>query len=342
MKNKILLEEEFKDWIISTAELSENSVISYVSYLSSINKLILDLSKEHDLFYYLDIHVNNGNIDKIEKIYNDVIHYLSIKGIDNKLNLTEKTLKNYKSGLNNYYNFLIDYIDEIEIIDNSPITEEKFNIINEEDRKSEYKLTKEYSAFISRLRTQDRFYDNIFYPIRFISRIFRQHKQTKKLKKWFDNAIGAITILTKEKEILFNDVSEFKIKDGQLFAICKGNEYLAYTRLADETTPPIPFKINDLNDISLDHYNSMFNIMNDNIERLPIIVEITNELKKYIKGNTTYTKLRDISHSKKHEELNNFISTIDTNKLLDELNIISSKTKLELMDRTENTKKGKN
>ena len=53
----------------------------------------------------------------------------------------------------------------------------------------------------------------------------------------------------------------------------------------------------------------------------------------------SYKKLTEVSRLK---ELDSFVKSIDTNELLKELELISSETNLQLMDRSYNTSKGKN
>lgn len=93
-----------------------------------------------------------------------------------------------------------------------------------------------------------------------------------------------------------------------------------------------------LKKIAIDHDRSLFDVMTNNVNNLPTILQITNELKKHIHGKVTYEKLSKASHSHK---LNEFIQTINTPDLLNELELISSETNLQLMDSSQNTSKGK-
>lgn len=78
--------------------------------------------------------------------------------------------------------------------------------------------------------------------------------------------------------------------------------------------------------------------MKVNIDSLPTILQITEEIKKHIEGKVSYPKLSKISHS---SIMDNFIETIDTRNLLKELEFIASETSLQLMDSSQNTSKGK-
>ncbi|APG65132.1 hypothetical protein LPB136_07110 [Tenacibaculum todarodis] len=354
MKNEFLLKNEYKNWLIENTQITEGSAISYLSYVSGVNKLI-SFSKEKkeeqlNLFTTLNTEFEKKNYKAINEILSFVIDELSIKNVEVIFGRPKKTLQNYKSALYRYLEFLIEYLpdseDDIESgvktseeqVENMQIFTTKGKVLSSGIVDRVYLKKDLVKTFLSRIKTQDRTYENIFFPIRFITRIFRLKKEHKAFNKWLNDLLCSINIFVKDSEISFKDVTKLCIINNEVYITYNGVSKLAYTKLSDNKTIE-PFDVPALRKIAIDHDRSLFNVMNDNLKNLPTILLITNELKENIHGKITYQKLSKLSHSNKLDE---FIKkNIKTDSLLKELKLIASETKLQLMDNSQNVSKGK-
>jgi len=355
MKGEFLLKDDFENWLTKTVELSPEAAKSYISYVRGADKLISvskkGSSEKFSLFTILQEEFGKQNIEIIEETLRFVIDELSRKNAEEFFNKPKKTLQNYKSGLNRYLNFLSEQSFSFENVNAEKIETpenqiENFDIFTDtEELLSNNEVVKVYSKndliknFSLRIKTQDRFYEKIFFPIRFINRVFSIQNKRSIFNKWLNSLLDSITIFLKDEKTTFKEITSLTIENDEVFINHKKQEKLAYTKQANNTKI-VPFSLSTLNKIAIDHDPSLFKVMNDNLKKLPTIRDITEELKKHIIGNVTYSKLSKASHSNSNN-LNDFIGTINTNDLLAELELISSKTNLQLMDSSQNTSKGK-
>jgi len=353
MNNNFLFKQEFEEWLIKIEGLTKDSAKSYLSYISGANKLILVSRKgsveKTSLFTLLETECKKQNYQSIGNALSYVITELSRLKADKTFNRPIKTLQNYKSGLNSYLIFLseqpfsiFNYEDinqeSIESEDDTiNIFTETENIIPDSNNAlffSKDDLTKNFSL---RIKTQDRFYEKIFFPIRFITRVFSLRNQNAAYRKWLSDLLDSIIIFLENGQTTFSEIKSLCINNGQVSVNLEGSNKIVYTKLSDNKSL-MPFEIDKLKEISIDHSFSLFEVLNSNLESLPTIIDISKKLKDHIPDKVTYANLCQVSHS---DILNDYIDKINTDSLLKELYIISSKTNLQLMDRSQNTSKGK-
>lgn len=353
MKGEFLLKDEFKKWLIETEKTSEGSAKSYLSYVSGADKLISVSEKNStemcNLFAILQAGFKKQDSKIIEETIFFVIDELSRKNAEEVFGRPKKTLQNYKSGLYSYLDFLLEQSfpvgngmgDELEIMESEI---EDLHIFTDTGKSSsENNVVKVHSKndliknFSLRIKTQDRFYEDIFFPIRFITRVFSMNNERNVFKNWLNHLLNSIAIFLEVSNTTFAEITSLTIANNRVYIAYQGIEKTVYTKLSDNKTL-VPFDIKTLNKISIDHDRSLFDVMNANLNHLPIILQITNELKKHILGKVTYQKLSKVSHS---DNLDEFIKTINVQNLLKELELIASETNLQLMDSSQNTSKGK-
>lgn len=353
MKSEFLLKDEFKKWLIETEKTSEASAKSYLSYVSGADKLISISNKKNsekfNLFAMLQAEFKKQDAKTIEETIFFVIDELSRKNAEEVFGRPKKTLQNYKSGLYSYLEFLLEQSypidnsrgDEIETIE-SQIGD--LHIFTDTGKSSSEKnVVKVHSKndliknFSLRIKTQDRFYEDIFFPIRFITRVFSMNNERTIFKNWLNHLLNSIAIFLEVNSTTFAEITSLTISNDRVYIADRGIEKIVYTKLSDNKTL-VPFDIKTLNKIAIDHDRSLFDVMNANLSHLPTILQITSELKKHIQGKVTYQKLSKASHS---DKLDGFIKTVNTQNLLRELELIASQTNLQLMDSSQNTSKGK-
>ncbi|MGL4908543.1 MAG: hypothetical protein ACRC3G_04350 [Bacteroidales bacterium] len=353
MEKEILLKAEFNKWLIDIAGISEESAKSYLSYVAGANKTVIltDGGKDKTLFEIIQTEYDKQKFNNIEEAILLVVEELSRKNAASIFDRPESTLHKYRSGLYRYLEFLLE--QSISIDQNQ--TEESEEVDSAEEPTISIRTTltedaegKEFSKdelvknFSLRIKTQDRCYQEIFFPIRFINRVFSKKNERKEFNSWLKNLLDSIVIFTEGgNKLKFKEIDALMIVNENVYITTGGTqkgEHLAYTKLSDNKTLE-PFKVKMLRQVSIDHEISLSDIMRANQSRLSIISEITSTLKKHIRGSVTYSKLSKASHS---DKLNDFIQTVNTQNLLEELKIISDATCLQLMDSSQNTKKGKN
>ena len=139
---------------------------------------------------------------------------------------------------------------------------------------------------------------------------------------------GNITLKQVTKLKIGNSGVEVELRDGEKKKIL--------TKTSDNVKLE-PFTAKKIKHITLDHDTSMYNIMLDNIHKLPTLKKITAELKKFHSG-----KMKAKEYKKEVGEAlkNEFVEYINVENLKGEMELISSLTNLQLMDGSENSKKG--
>jgi hypothetical protein len=366
MKNTFLLRHEFIEWLVTIAKFPLASAKSYCSYVAGADKsftlFIEDTKEETNLFEYLDVLVHNGDFIDMDNTIVTIINDLSKDKIEVQLNTPLSSIKKWRSGLLQYREFLYYYIetkvDSNEIIDTDDEAEidpfEGFNLDDREDcgtitlsfdgeiiddvnASFNYSKNDLYKIFTFRLITQDRFYNRIFYPISFIKRVFYLKGEKQFLDNWVERLLDGVNIHLENEVIQLNNVSELDIKDSKIYVKSKGISAMAFTKLSDNKTL-VPFNIKMLKKVALDHEKPLLNIMSENWDKLLTFQEISNELKKHLNGTVNRKKMNRANNQVLESD---FFDVLNIENLKQEMELIASKTSLQLMDSGHNSSKGK-
>ena len=143
-------------------------------------------------------------------------------------------------------------------------------------------------------------------------------------------------IYHEEGEIKLSQISKLEI-DKNIVSAHFNNDFKSLLTKESDNKTLTPLTVYELSEIALDHEMPLFNIMNENIDRFVTIKKITNELKKYISGKISSKKLRATYNIALKSS---FINEISLNDIIEELLLISSLTKLQLMEGSKNSSKG--
>lgn len=259
MKNNFLLKDEFKNWLIETAKITEASARSYLSYVSGADKLISittkDSTERKNLFTILQAAFDQHNIERVKATILYVIDELSRKNADKVFGRPRKTLHNYRSGLYSYLEFLTeqpvpyediseeefetpvpfeDISDEefetpVSEIDIQVVTDtgESLTAISDDKVYLKNDLVKNFSL---RIKTQDRFYGNIFFPIRFITRLYSKRNERNVFNDWLNHLLNSIIIFIEGDKTTFADISALTIANNKVYITLNGTERIAYTK----------------------------------------------------------------------------------------------------------------
>lgn len=310
--------ESFISWLVDNNITSSESAISYDSYVrNSLLFLKLNMLQIQDI-----------------NVVEEVIDALSATGIAQKMNKSPKTIKNYLSGLRAYGEFLNDTI-EINTAEVNVRTKLLKQVTSNENQMYSSKAL--FKNFEFRLITQDRFYDDIYFPISLIKQFFYKTSNKSTFDTIVKGMIDSIKIHHSEKGvILFKDISELKIKNNRVSVLSGNKDVVIHT--PTNSAGFEPFSSDKLSDISIDHLVSQHSIMQELKHKLPGLIKLTEILKKAPKKVVSRPTL---AAYKKKYGLDQLLQSVDLDQLENELRLITSQTELQLMDRKLNTSKGK-
>lgn len=361
MKNTFLLREEFKEWLIKIGQFPLPTVNSYLSYVAGADKK-LDISQEGiegetNLFEILKTKVQNSDDFGMDNAIISVINVLQQENIQESLNTPLNTIRNWQSGLFQYREFLYDYINEqLELTDDAKTIQEDdaeqititdyeafdffenddnllvIGDLDELDSNYTYSKTQLYKIFTFRIITQDRFYKEIFYPISFIKRFLYSKGERLFLDNWVEKLLDNIDVNLVDGKIKLQEIHSLDIVDKKVYVKHNSVQKLALTKLGDNENL-VPFDINLLRKIAIDHEKPLLKIMLENKKDLPTFNEITSELKKYLRGTINPKKLKKANSKVLNSE---YVNHLDVENLKRELEFLLAKTSLQLMDSKQN------
>ncbi|AJA69888.1 hypothetical protein MYRA21_2779 [Myroides sp. A21] len=316
---KIDKNEVFMFWLVDNNITSVESAESYDSYVRNA---------------FLCMNVNVSRVKDIN-IVAEVIDVLSEKGIGQKMNKSPKTIQNYLSGLRAYGEFLND-TNELNTDVVNLATEKILEQITNSPQQV-YTTDELHKNFMFRLITQDRFYEDIYFPISLIKQFFDKTNNKSTFDAIIKDMIDGIKIHHSEKEvILFKDISELKIKNDSVSIVSGNKNVVIYTPTNSEEFEP--FCSDKLSEISIDHIVSQHTIIQELKHKIPEFIKLTDILKKAPKKVVSRPTL---AAYKKEFGLEQLLQSVDLVQLEKEFRLIVSKTELQLMDRKLNTSKGK-
>lgn len=317
---KIAKNDHFINWLVDNNITSKESAVSYDSYVrNALLCLELDMSQVQD-------------INTVE----DVIDVLSIKNTAQKFDKSPKTIQNYLSALRTYGEFLNNEFDSNLCTVDTKVTTQLQKATNLDQV---YLREDLFKNFVFRLITQDRFYQDIYFPISLIKQLFYKNNRKLAFDHILEKMVNSIKLYdSKQNVFLFQDIKQLKICNHKVFIEIKSKgEVEIYTPTLSINFES--FNVISLRDISIDHVVSQHGIMQDLKDKLPIFSRLTEILQK----STKPVKDRPtLAAYKKVISLDNILTQINISDLEKELKLIIDKTELRLMDRRLNTSKGKN
>ena len=186
-------------------------------------------------------------------------------------------------------------------------------------------------TFISRLKTQERAYNNIgiYYTPRLYKKLVKDKEDlNRRLDKIYHILVDNIDIdLENNYKIKFIELEELHLKQN-----------FVYVRLkSDNTIHKIcNFHLTSLNvrHITLDHTTSFYDLIDTNKHKLPALIELTKEIKKG-------------KHLKKEEMRNEYPRIVsyynmeNIISILNEVSLLATQTTLRLLPSFKNFSKGK-
>lgn len=317
----------------------------YISYLDkNIKKVNNYINYIKNIYKLLGIELYSI-IEDIYKLHNiQLLHYLKEEGAKYLLSTFKdlSSITQYTSGFRKYLDFIeqaiyndFDTISDPDIEDETEIYEE--NKI--EDLlfipKESYTFEEIREKFFKRLIKQNRFNQksDFYFPIQFIGQYFNKTGDKKYFEDIINKQIRNIQFFyDKDQHDLIKNLKELSIsEDGRVFI--NGNAILS----EDSKNNYIPFEINEISEINIDHKKSMDSILRElKGEDFGQLVKITKALNERIK------KRNDKKLAKKGTILSDdieFRNSINKTELKKEFEHIINKMELQLMHKKHNNYK---
>ncbi|MDR1372725.1 MAG: hypothetical protein LBJ17_06340 [Dysgonamonadaceae bacterium] len=191
--------------------------------------------------------------------------------------------------------------------------------------------------FTLRLITQDRYYEFLYYPISVLKKLFYHNER----RQFFNNYIGEqrdniVVYIGKSDKLLFKDVDTLDINnDGSVLI---NGKFKLHTNVTGNGAKE-ELSTNTIENIVIDHAPSLERVMFALKEQLPTLQIIHNTLTNI--NNGRISNKEDLKNAGNHLVRNVEFSPKELDNLEKDLNLILSKTQLQLMDRYENLYKKK-
>ncbi|MDR1170453.1 MAG: hypothetical protein LBK97_06430, partial [Prevotellaceae bacterium] len=283
-----------------------------------------------------------GADNLIVRVYDE----LCKKELDKLLGKAEKTIQNWKSGLNQYREFIYNYIDENVDVCGQQLPSETIATqttdgsikVGDISKATVHDYTRQdvYNNFRFRLITQNRPNSEICFPVSAIKTLFYQNSEKDFFDKWIENQIANTRIITKDKEFKLSEASSISVlEDGTVLFNIKDRSFELYSNTAD-SKGKFKLSVKTFSQVVLDHIISKREILDTNKEKLPRLCDITKRIYKEDRTVKTGKDLRRVGAILLKK---NIINKNDIPELKKELELIGSQIHLQLMDSSENAKK---
>lgn len=230
-----------------------------------------------------------------------------------------------------------NYLQYLSTINKHEVFTPKIELIKVERKESTvmYPQSELYKKFIFRLITQDRYYSFLYYPISVLKKLFYLNPTDKTFfDQWMKNQIDSIQFHTIDGVFSFTDVDSLELRNGEVFIFVAGKAHKLHSPVAGKETI-MPLTTVSLQDLVIDHIEPFEKLLYDIKEQLPILKAIHQLLINFNDG----IDLRNWDDLRPAGNL--LVETTDFSNqymidLKNELNLISSFVKLQIMDKQQN------
>lgn len=340
----------------SNKPLPGSSASSYVSYMSTLVTLY-SAEKNDDSLDKLPYYVITDK-EKFDSVIEECKKYISSK---KKSASDKKNWNNRSSAFNAYSIFLEDYykfdiVDDIddenedeEISSDNKPTDNSQNKDSEIIHPDTLSFNDLKNKFLSRLKTQSRYYPSykIYFPIRILCKIFTAKKDSR-LLDWMLNDLFNMDILKNDGSAeKFSNVKEMEItNDGKLIVTLNDDKnFDAYSRTSDNKFVPMVMK-KQWSSATIDHKVAMENKVGIFSDKFTGLRKFSDLLLQFVHEKGITERKIIGSNKESMNYVSEFIAKYDTelynmrDSIMDDLNMMQ--LEYELMDGSENSKKGKN
>lgn len=338
MKSNEIL--NFVNWYIDTKEGNGSNYINnnFNGDTELFRLNIIDYAIQYAMSYGHNLfEVDNNKIpDLIKKIEEDLYG-----------SKTETSFKKYSESINRHMPKALlgkeNYLKYLSIINQTeeyePLADSLLNVKPQEPTTA-YTKDELVANFFFRLTSQDRFYDFLYFPISVLKKLFYKNIEEQEFfDNWMKEQIYSIQFHTEFNTISFSDINSLIIRSGEVYVLTDNEELKLYSPVAGKEFKK-KVETESLQNIVIDHIKPFETVLFELKNQLPILRGIHKILMKFNNGRPISTR----------NELgtpgNMFIERVRFNAqniidLKNELNIISSSLKFQMMDKKENLYKKK-
>ena len=344
------------DWTTSSGDpLPASSASSYTSFMGKLVTLY-SVDKNDDSLDKLPYFVVNDK-EKFYSVVEDCKKYISSQKRSSSKE-DKKNWNNRSSAFSAYIIFLAEYynLDTEDEVEEESIPSEN---VTSDNSKEEYigcihPDTLSYNdlknKFLSRLKTQGRYYPSykIYFPIRIIYKIFTA-KNDRRLLNWMLNDLYNMDILKNDGSAeKFSNIKEMEItKEGKLVVKLNNDQkFEAYTRTSDGEQIIPMFMKKQWSSATIDHKVAMENKIGVFNDKFTGLRNISDLLLQFVQEKGIKERKIIESNKEANAYASEFIAKYETelynmrDSIMDDLNMMQ--LEYELMDGSENSKKGKN
>lgn len=347
---------EFHQWLIDEAHLTENSADQYKVY---IKKLCAEVDKELGTGWFESLPMDPQKWESISAFIEKRVR--TAKGDKDR-----KSWNDWRSAFHRFEEFLeITDVWDIqsteddlteEPVQTKPISSSSCvieksvkNDANDENEEvvATYNHEELVHRFRSRLTTQNRYYPrfNLLFPTRLLTKIFKRSRPNA-WEQWLEKGIENIGILKESGDkVLFSKVAGFEfLRNGTVIVTKRdGETFKMMTRTANGSVREERTE-RGLRDVSIDHITPLENVLRENKGSFVGLNKLTTLFSEFNK-----TAGRNFDERDEKDWVNVFFEAyrdeLDGKDMRDafveyDLKILKN-LKYELMDRKENTRKGK-
>jgi len=333
LNNSFYLRKEFVLWLVNENGFTLGSAKSYSSYVSSANRLL-----QEDFFNLIKTSIENKEYIVTNDLIDECIVAINTS-LQDKANKSK-----LKNGLIKYKEFLLEdkelFEDEETIIPPKKTITKKTKV-NKAKSDVFYKddLIKNFQF---RITTQDRIYGNVFFPISFLKKLFYYNDERDFFDKWTKNQIENIKLhISNDKYVLLKKVEKLEFENNKV--------YISYGSKKDELLSEVidsdikmPIERNSLRNVVIDHIVPMKKILSSNrFEGLSFItdkIRSCEHFSKKLSGKDLLKNVKEVGNRLLEEDL--FL--VDKLEYLKkDLELISGRENLQLMDAIQNLNKNK-
>lgn len=349
--------QEFHQWLIDETDLTKNSANQYKVY---IKKLCAEVDKGLGTGWFESLPMDPQKWESISAFIEKMVR--TAKGDRDR-----KSWNDWRSAFHRFEDFLPEIADSWAItskkddlteepvqakpISSSSCVVEKSvkNDANDENEEvvATYNHKELFNTFRSRLTTQNRYYPKfkLLFPTRLLTKIFKRSRPNA-WEQWLEKGIENIGILKEDGgKIRFSEVTGLEFLRNGTVVVTKndGKTFNMMTRTAGGSIREARTKLG-LRDVSIDHVNPLENVLREKQKSLVGLKNLTVLFQEFNHENNGKFKERD-----EKAWFNVFFEAyrdkLGTKSMRDDFVehdlMILNELEYELMDRKENTRKGK-
>ena len=359
----------FSDWL----DIADDSRRSYCSYVKSLFANVLEHKKRElatifpiqseDICSVFNWCVSPERSEEELSAFSLYVEELLGKEIRNAkkgvctFGVCWKTLTNFRSGFRSFMEFLGIEREYDRSYNRQSEEEEKTDKPRQSSIISQlgfhpdtlvFTHKQMYRTFKSRLKTQDRFFENIIYPIRLLSKVFNDFGKDAEYNDLLESIIEQIKFKVSTESIIvdFNNIKSLRIDFTDEESSCSVNsgkdKKLVYTEYFEngQCTGVRPITPTSFRDISLDHDTPMHSLLEDNLQKYPALKELSDDIGCFYHSVDNYNDLRQYRNDicRNYYEQHIFTQEEVENLFIDFKNL-HKEISLTIMDCKENSRK---